>query len=171
NVALTLVGRVLLYAVLLIGALLFLLPLIWMISTASKPVEETNLPEFYLLPSHFQLLENFQSAFQRIPLARYFANSIFVTVTATAGELVLASMAGYSFARFDYPGKNVLFAFVLATLMIPFYVIVVPLFIVVYSLGMLNTYQALFLPFMVGAFGIFLMRQFMLTLPHEPADA
>jgi multiple sugar transport system permease protein len=171
HAGLTFLSRVILYVVLMVGALLFLLPLIWMISTASKPVEETNLPEFYLLPSRFQMLENFQSAFQRIPLARYFGNSILVTVTATAGELVFCSMAGYSFARFNYPGKNVLFAFVLATLMIPFYVVVVPLYVVVHRLGMLDTYPALILPFMVGAFGIFLMRQFMLTLPNELLDA
>jgi ABC-type glycerol-3-phosphate transport system permease component len=171
NVLLTYVGRFFLYAVLIVGAIAMIMPLVWMISTASKPVEETNLPEFYLFPSRFQLVENFQSAFQRVPLARYFFNSIFVTTAATLGELVLASMAGYSFARFNYPGKNILFTFVLATLMIPFYVVVVPLYIVVHSLGMLNTYQALILPFIVGAFGIFLMRQFMLTVPHELTDA
>lgn len=171
NAALTFVGRVVLYLVLTGGALVMILPLIWMLSTASKPVEETNLPEFYLFPSHFQLAENFVSAFQRIPLARYFFNSIFVTTCATLGELLLASMAGYSFARFNYPGKNILFLCVLATLMIPFYVVVVPLYIVVYSLGMLDTYQALILPFLVGAFGIFLMRQFMLTIPSELTDA
>jgi ABC-type glycerol-3-phosphate transport system permease component len=171
NAALTFAARVLLYVVLTAGALVMIMPLIWMISTASKPVEETNLPEFYLFPSRFQLVQNFVSAFQRIPLARYFFNSIFVTTCSTLGELVLASMAGYSFARFNYPGKNVLFTFVLATLMIPFYVVVVPLYIVVYSLGMLDTYQALILPFIVGAFGIFLMRQFMLTIPNELTDA
>src|SRR5438093_7797046 len=79
NAALTLLGRIVLYTVLSAGALLMIMPLIWMVSTASKPVEETNLPEFYLFPSHFQMLENFQNAFQRIPLARYFFNSIFVT--------------------------------------------------------------------------------------------
>jgi len=171
NAAVTLVARIVLYLVLSIGALVMIMPLIWMISTASKPVEETNLPEFYLFPSRFMLVENFGSAFQRIPLARYFFNSIFVTTCSTLGELLLASMAGYSFARFNYPGKNILFTCVLATLMIPFYVVVVPLYIVVYSLGMLDTYQALILPFLVGAFGIFLMRQFMLTIPHELTDA
>jgi len=171
HAGLALLGRVLMYAVLILGAFVFVLPLIWMISTATKPVEEANLPGFYLLPSHFQMIENFESAFRRIPLGRFFLNSFFVTIVATVGEIVLASMAGYSFARFNYPGKNLLFGFVLATLMIPFYVVVVPLFIVVYTLGLLNTYEALFLPFMVGAFGIFLMRQFMLTIPSELTDA
>ena len=116
NALLTFVGRTLLYIVLTAGALVMILPLVWMISTASKPVEETNLPEFYLFPSRFMLVENFASAFQRIPLARYFFNSIFVTTCSTLGELLLASMAGYSFARFNYPGKNILFTCVLATL-------------------------------------------------------
>jgi ABC-type glycerol-3-phosphate transport system permease component len=171
NALLNGVGRVFLYIILVSGALVMIMPLVWMISTASKPVEETNLPEFFLFPSRFQLFENFQSAFRRVPLARYFFNSLFVTSSATLSELLLASMAGYSFARFNYPGKNLLFTFVLATLMIPFYVVVVPLYVVVHRLGLLDTYWAMILPFMVGAFGIFLMRQFMLTVPQELTDA
>jgi ABC-type glycerol-3-phosphate transport system permease component len=171
NVVLAFIGRTVLYLVLVSGALIMIMPLIWMISTASKPVEETNLPEFYLLPSNFELLQNFRSAFARIPLARYFFNSIFVTVSATLGEVFLASMAGYSFARYTYAGRDLLFTLVLATLMIPFYVVVVPLYVVVYHFGWLDTYQALILPFMVSAFGVFLMRQFISTIPGELVDA
>ena len=169
--ALATVGFAVVYVVLAFGALLMILPLVWMISTASKPVEETNLLGFYLLPSHFQMVENFQSAFARIPLATFFRNSIFVSVSATLGEVVMASLAGYSFARYNYPGRDVLFLVVLSTLMIPFFVVVIPLYVVVHSFGWLNTYQALILPGMVSAFGIFLMRQFILTIPNELIDA
>ena len=169
--ALKTAGTVLLYLVLGFGALLMIMPLVWMIATAMKPVEETNLPEFYLIPSRFQLIENFQSAFARIPLATFFYNSVVVSVSATLGELVMASLAGYSFARYTYPGRDALFLIVLSTLMIPFFVVVIPLYIVVHSFGWLNTYQALIIPGMVSAFGIFLMRQFIMTIPNELVDA
>jgi multiple sugar transport system permease protein len=94
-----------------------------------------------------------------------------VSVSATLGEVVMASLAGYSFARYNYPGRDVLFLVVLSTLMIPFFVVVIPLYVVVHSFGWLNTYQALILPGMVSAFGIFLMRQFILTIPNELIDA
>ena len=169
--ALVVVGKILLYVVLGVGALGMLLPLIWMVSTAMKPVEETNLPEFYLFPSRFNLIENFASAFRRIPLATFFLNSIVVSLSATIGEVILASLAGYSFARYQYPGRDILFLIVLSTLMIPFYVVVIPLYLVVHSFGWLDTYPALIFPFMVSAFGIFLMRQFIMTIPSELIDA
>jgi multiple sugar transport system permease protein len=165
------VGRVLLYLVLGIGALAMILPLVWMISTAAKPVEETNLPEFYLLPSSFNMAQNFAAAFQRIPLATFFKNSVIVGVLATLGEVIMASLAGFSFARYRYPGRDLLFMLVLSTLMIPFFVVVIPLYLVVHSFGWLDTYQALIFPFMVSPFGIFLMRQFISTLPSELIDA
>ena len=171
NPAIATIGWIVLYIVLAVVAVFMLLPLVWMISTASKPVEETNLPEFYLLPSRFNMLENFQSAFKRIPLATFFFNSVFVSASATIGEVLLASLAGYSFARYQYPGRDILFMLVLATLMIPFYVVVIPLYIVVHSFGWLDTYPALIFPFMVSAFGIFLMRQFIMTIPSELIDA
>lgn len=159
------------YACLIAFGLFMLMPMIWMLSTASKPLEETIRPEFILLPSRFVLLENVVGAFRRVPMGTFFFNSFLVAANVTAGQLILCSLAGYSFAKYDYPGRDLLFTVVLSTMMIPFFVVVIPLFIVVHSLGWLDTYWALIVPALVSAFGIFLMRQFMMGIPTELIDA
>ncbi len=142
-----------------------------MLSTASKPIWETEAPELRLIPSQFLLFENLQAAFRRIDLGRYFLNSTIVAVARTAGHLLLCSLAGYSFAKYTYRGRDTLFMEVLSTLMIPFFVVLIPLFVVVRSLGWLNTYYALIVPGLVSPFGIFLMRQFIMGIPSELIDA
>lgn len=164
-------GMALIYVLLVVGSVVMVMPLVWMLSTASKPLEETLLPEFYLIPQKFSLFQNIHEAFTVVPMGLYFRNSIFVSVVVTVGRVILCAMAGYSFAKFTYPGRNQLFALVLSTMMIPFYVVVIPLYIVVYSLGWLNTLTALIVPGFITAFGIFLMRQFMLGVPTELIDA
>lgn len=161
----------LIYLLLLLGTVIMIMPLVWMFSTASKPLEETLVPQFYLIPKKFHLFQNLYEAFTVVPMSIYFRNSIFVSVVVTVGRVLLCAMAGYSFAKFTYPGRNQLFALVLSTMMIPFYVVVIPLYIVVHSLGWLNTFTALIVPGFVTAFGIFLMRQFMLGVPGELIDA
>ena len=165
------VGQATLYAILILGSVVMLLPLVWMVSTASKPIEETIIPQFRLIPSQFLLLENLERAFQRVPMITYFRNSIIVTAAVTAGRVFLCALAGYSFAKFTYRGRDLLFMLVLSTMMIPFYVVVIPLYIVVYQLGWLNSLIALIVPGVVTAFGVFLMRQFMLGVPGELIDA
>jgi len=147
------------------------MPLVWMLSTASKPIWETEAPELRLIPSQFLLFENLQAAFRRIDLGRYFLNSTIVAVARTAGHLLLCSLAGYSFAKYTYRGRDMLFMAVLSTLMIPFFVVLIPLFVVVRNLGWLNTYYALIVPGLVSPFGIFLMRQFIMGIPSELIDA
>lgn len=164
-------GQAALYATLLLGSVVMLLPLIWMLSTASKPIEETIIPEFRLIPGQFLLLENLTKAFQRVPMILYFRNSIIVTAAVTAGRVFLCALAGYSFAKFTYRGRDMLFMLVLSTMMIPFYVVVIPLYIVVYQLGWLNNLIALIVPGLVTAFGVFLLRQFMMGVPSELIDA
>ena len=104
-------------------------------------------------------------------MARVFLNSVVVALGTTAGQLVMASMSGYAFARFRFPGRNVLFYVYLATLMVPFAVTVTPLFIIVTELGWTNSYAGLIVPPMFSAFGTFLMRQFFLSLPRELEEA
>ncbi len=164
-------GQAALYAILLLGSAIMLLPLIWMVSTASKPIEETIIPEFRLIPGEFLLPENLVKAFQRVPMILYFRNSVIVTAAVTAGRVLLCALAGYSFAKFTYRGRDLLFALVLSTMMIPFYVVVIPLYIVVYQLGWLNNLIALIVPGLVTAFGVFLLRQFMMGVPSELIDA
>ncbi len=159
------------YTFLILGSVIMLMPLVWMISTASKSLEETLSPRFYLIPQHFQLFENIADAFQEANLLTFFKNSFIVAIIVTVGRIFFSAMAGYSFAKFTYPGRDILFRIVLSTMLIPFYVVTVPLYIVVFQLGLLDTLTALILPFMVTAFGVFLMRQFALGIPDELLDA
>lgn len=168
---LEIVGRVILYLFLIVMCIIMLTPLVWMLSTASKSLQEVSSPQFNLLPEDFQLVQNFVSAFERAPILKYFGNSFVVAIAVTIGRVLLCALAGYSFAKFNYPGREFLFRIVLSTMMIPFYVVVIPLYIVVFQLGWLNSLTALIVPGLVNAFGIFLMRQFMLGIPQELLDA
>ena len=129
------VERIALYTFLVLGSVVMLAPLIWMLSTASKPLEETLSPRFHLIPQHFQLFKNLAAAFQETNLLIFFKNSIIVGVTVTIGQVLLCAMAGYSFAKFNYWGRDTLFRVVLSTMLIPFYVVILPLYIVVAQLG------------------------------------
>ena len=102
---------------------------------------------------------------------QFFTNSVVVAVTVTLGNLAFCSMLGYAFAKIDFAGRTWLFRLVLATLMIPGMVLLVPLFVLVSRIGLVNTYPALILPFLAGPFGVFLMRQFMQGIPDELIDA
>ena len=164
-------GRVVLYTVLTLGSVVMLLPLAWMLSTASKPLDEAIAPVFIPFPSKFMLIENVISAFGHAPIATFFKNSAIVASCVVVGDIILASLSGYSFAKFNYPGRSLLFTMVLATMMIPGFVVIIPLYVVVYRFGWLNSYQGLIIPGLVGAFSIFLMRQWMLTIPSELLDA
>jgi multiple sugar transport system permease protein len=165
------IGIVATYVILVSGALVMMLPLAWMLSTASKPLGETATLELRLIPSEFMLFENIRTAFSRQPFARYFANSAIVAGTTTVGRVLLCAMAGYGFAKFHYRGRNAVFMSVLSTMMIPFFVVIIPLYVVVYSFGWIDTYWALIMPALASAYGIFLMRQYMLSVPDELVDA
>jgi ABC-type glycerol-3-phosphate transport system permease component len=117
------------------------------------------------------LWENVLAAFQRVPMGTYFYNSAVVALCHVTGELFFCSLAGFSFAKYSYPGRDLLFTLVLSTMMIPFFVVVIPVYIVVHSFGWLNTYWGLVVPGLASAFGIFLMRQWMLGIPTEMLDA
>lgn len=154
-------------------AVVFLLPIAWWVSYAvrgsaglvSRPLVET------WIPSSFRFFENLETAFNLYPLGTFFLNSILVSGAITVAEVVLASMAGYAFARFRFPGRNLLFAGVMAMLMVPQIVLIIPLFEVVVGLQIANSLPALIVPFLVSPFGIFLMRQFMGTIPREYFEA
>jgi multiple sugar transport system permease protein len=122
------------------------------------------------LPAVLQF-HNYARLAEAIPLGRMYLNSLIVTTAITLGILVSSSLAGYGFAKFQFPGRDILFLMVLATIMIPFFVYLIPVFYVVSQLGWVDTYQGLIVPNIVTAFGIFLMRQYMLSLPDELLDA
>jgi len=115
--------------------------------------------------------ENYVDLFTRFRVGRYLTNSVIVTGVVVLLNIVFSTLAGYSLAKYDFPGRNLIFGFILSTIMVPFAVILIPLYLIVRTFGWVNTYQGLIMPFALSAFGIFLMRQYMLALPNEYLDA
>lgn len=143
-------------------------PLVWMLSAAFKPPDEIfNLS---LIPKH-PTLENFSYVFTQLPFTRYILNTFFVAGTITVVALFFHSMAGYAFARLKFPGRDLIFLSIFATFLVSLPVIIVPLFILVRRLGMVNNYAGLIIPAIFNAFGIFLLRQFYLGIPGELQEA
>jgi multiple sugar transport system permease protein len=158
------------YGLLVLGMLLVAGPFLWMVLGSVKtPAELLRLPPTWLPEA--PTLDNYSRLFQRLDFPRFFFNSTVVAVAITAGNLVFCSMIGYALAKLDFVGKNKLFLLVMATLMVPQGVTIVPLFILMANLGLVNTHAGLILPFAAGAFGVFLMRQFMLGIPDELLEA
>ena len=153
----------------LIG-ILFLVPFAWMIVNSLK-----SLPEIYEFPPRFlpatPLWSNYADAWNALPFGRFFGNSLIVSLASTVGVLITCSLAGYSFARLHYRGRDQIFLIYLATIMIPFPVLMVPLFVIMKNLQLVDTLWALILPAIFSPAGTFLMRQFILTLPRELEEA
>ena len=151
-------------------AVALLIPMVWMLVTSLETLRETQHFPPVLLP-HPLRLANYSDVLSQTPFARWFINTVIVTVVTVVGNLLLCSLAGYAFARIKFFGRDVVFIAILATLMIPFQVVMIPTFIIVKDLGMINTLGALIVPNLAGAFGIFLLRQFFRTLPVELEEA
>ena len=165
-----LVPALLKYGILALGAVVMVLPFVWMILSSLMSAREVMARPITWFPSALRF-GNYSALADAIPLGRMYLNSTVVTVAATLGILLTSSLAGYGFAKFRFPGRDLLFVLVLATLMIPFFVVLIPVFYIVSKLGWVDTYPGLIVPNLVTAFGIFLMRQYMLSLPDELLDA
>ncbi|MDX0755193.1 ABC transporter permease subunit [Sinorhizobium medicae] len=149
-------------------ALMTVLPLLWMVSIAFKGAQESFSPA--LLPSA-PTWSNFVYVLTEVPFIRYMLNSLFVSVTVTVVALFFHSMAGYALARLRFPGRELIFLAIFSTLLVSLPVVIVPLFIIVRAMGMLNTYGGIIIPSIFNAFGIFLLRQYYLSLPREIEEA
>lgn len=149
-------------------ALLTVFPLLWMISSAFKGSGDVS--SVTLLPTA-PTLSNFTYVFTQVPFLSYMLNSFFVAVTVTIGALLFHSMAAYALAMLKFPGREVIFLAIFSTFLVSLPVILVPLFILVKTLGMLNSYAGLIVPSFFNAFGIFLLRQFYLNIPKELSEA
>src|SRR5690606_39514597 len=158
------------HLLLLVGAGLMLVPLIWTLSTSLKtPGSEFSIPVRWIPETwHF---ENYLEVARRVPLPRWFFNSLVVALAATAGQMLTGSMAGYAFARLRFRGRDTTFLLFLATMMIPPQVTLIPLFIIVRTFGWYDTFPGLIVPGLFGAFSGFSMRQLLLTIPAELEDA
>jgi multiple sugar transport system permease protein len=151
---------------LIAGAVVMLAPLGWMVLASFKTLPEILAFPPTWLPEQVNL-DNYRAVFETADFAKYFLNSVIIAVISVGSVLLTSSLAGYAFAKFTFPGHNVLFIGVLATLMIPFQVRVIPLYVLASELHLLNTYAGLVMPTLVDAFGVFLMRQYMLSIPSE----
>ncbi len=158
------------HLILLPLAIVMIIPLIWMVVTSFETLNETRRFPPVLVPGSVRW-QNYRDVLQQAPFARWFLNTLVVTVVVVIGNLIFCSLAGYAFARLKFFGRDVVFMLVLATLMIPFQVIMIPTFLIVRQLGLIDTLGALIVPNLAGAFGIFLLRQFFRTLPIELEEA
>ncbi|MBK9745528.1 MAG: carbohydrate ABC transporter permease [Chloroflexi bacterium] len=167
-----LIPRILIYALLTVIALLIILPLLWGLSTSFKPKSEWFLPQIFWIPRTFTL-DNYQSILENpsLPITRWFLNSVLVASIITVLILAIDSIAAYAYARMEFPGKRILFGLLLATLFLPGVMFLVPNFLTVTSLGLLNNYAGVVLPALSGVFGVFFMRQFFESLPRELEEA
>jgi len=164
-------GRaVVLYGLLLPGGLVFASVFVYAVLSALKPADEVLASPMRWWPSHV-VWSNFAKPFEHVPFGRYYLNSIVVGVAVTLLNVATCTLAGYSFSKFAYRGRSLLFLIVLATMMIPLEVIYVPLYALVYDLHWVNSFAGLIVPAGTSAFGILLMRQSIDGLPDEILDA
>jgi alpha-1,4-digalacturonate transport system permease protein len=159
-----------LWLMLVAGGLVMVFPIYWMFATAVRPRSEVFGEEMRLLPSSF-VWSNFADAWQRLPFLQWTVNSIWIAVIAVALTVSINLLCGYAFAKFRFPGRDILFFAVISALMIPIQVILVPEFLIVSWLGLLNSYWGVILPRAAEAFGIFMVRQFMVAIPDELIEA
>ncbi|MEJ7648311.1 MAG: carbohydrate ABC transporter permease [Nakamurella sp.] len=162
--------QLVIYLLLVIGVLVALMPFVIMLFSSLKTQGEILRDPRSLIPQEFTG-ENYSRWFSDIGIGQFFTNSIVVAVATVAGNIVFCSMVGYALAKMEFRGKKILFGLVMVTLMTPGTVTFVPLFVLVSKLGLVNTYPALILPFLVTPTGVFLMRQFMSGIPEALLEA
>jgi multiple sugar transport system permease protein len=164
-------GRTVALVVILLGAIVVVFPILWMLSTSLKTIEETQAIPIKWIPSSFQW-SNFPTALTVLPFALYFRNTAIITFSSLVGTVLSAALVGYGFARLRAPGRELLFLLVLSTLILPSQVTVIPKFILFAKLGWVNTFAPLVVPTYFGAaFNIFLLRQFFRTIPRDMDEA
>ena len=160
------------YAALAAGGVVILAPFVWMLSTAVKVpgTEFIYPPQLFTRPLRWN---NFSDGWTALPFTRWFFNTSVITVLSVAGAMLSSSLVAYGFARLEFPGRTILFVILLSTMMLPFHVRLIPMFITFRFLGWIDTYLPLIVPFFFGGvpFFIFLVRQFFLTIPLEMEDA
>ena len=153
-----------------IGAVCMIIPFVWMVLTSFKTLAEVNHIPMIWLPSHFDFT-NYQEVLDRLNFVLYFKNTLINTIVITGGQVIICSLAAYAFARLHFPGRDKIFFVMLAVMMVPSQMTIIPQYLIVAKLGWLNTYAALIIPQLFSAYGTFFLRQFFLTLPKELEDS
>ncbi|QOZ37939.1 carbohydrate ABC transporter permease [Bradyrhizobium sp. CCBAU 53421] len=159
------------HAVLLLTVAFILVPFVWMVSLSLKPPGEIFRASFSLLPEQWYAIENYRRALTAAPLLRYMFNGVIVCAAILILQILICAPCAYALAKLEFGGRNTLFALVLLGLLLPQQVLALPLFVLGYSVGVLNTYTALVFPFIVSPFGIFLFRQFFRSIPDDIVHA
>jgi multiple sugar transport system permease protein len=162
--------RALVYGILIVAVAATLLPFVWMLLGSFKTQGELLRNPTGWIPQE-PTLENYVQWFTQFNIGGFFLNSTIVAVVTVLGNLLFCSMVGYALAKMDFPGKRLLFLLVMVTLMVPGVVTFVPLFVMVGKLGLVDTYAALFLPYLAQPLGVFLMRQYMVDIPDSLLEA
>jgi len=163
-------GNIAAFCVLLAVACIMLLPFYWMFSSSLRTMENMFSLPIQWIPDPVNW-RSYVLAWQAQDFTRYFLNSGFVAVAITLSNLLLCSLAGYSLTKFHFRGQGVMFILILSTMMLPLEVTMVPLFLIIKQLDWANSYQGLIVPFLVDGFGVFLMRQYMLSIPKDLIDS
>lgn len=164
------VGKMLTHLVLLGGLAIMLIPFLWMLTTSLKEIWEVFTPQMQWLPET-PLWENYVEAWNYAPFGRYYVNTVVVSLSVVFLQLVICSLAAYALSRLNFPGRDLIFLGVLGTMMLPGTIMLVPSYLVLHWLGWIDTYWALIIPAVFNAFGIFLLRQFFMTIPKDLDDA
>lgn len=159
--------RLLRHLILAATALFALLPFIWMVSLSLKPPEEIFQADFSLLPTKLAAIENYRAALLSVPMIQFLLNGLFVCAAIFMLQLLVCVPCAYALAKLRFRGQDTLFAAVLVGLLVPPQALAIPHFIMLYTFGLLDTYAALILPWIISAFGVFLLRQFFRSIPEE----
>ncbi len=170
NRILKIIERIFVYLLVIAGGVLTAMPFVWMFLTAFKgPADVASIPLRWL-PTEWRF-DNFSAIWKLVSFGRVYINSIIVATSQTIGILITSSLAAYAFARIKFWGRDVIFLLYLGTIMIPEWVLIIPIFLIVKNLHWLNTYQGLIVPGLTSAMSTFLLRQFFLTVPKDYEDA
>ncbi len=163
-------NKIIIHVVLILGAVIMILPFIWMLLTSLKTLSESVQIPPQIFPSKIRL-ENYSKVMNLLPFTKYYINTILMIIGRIIGSVLFSAMAAYACARLNFPGKNVFFALVLIQMMVPGQIFIIPQYLLVQKLGLLNSVPALIIPGIVSAFGTFLLRQFFMALPKDLEEA
>ena len=165
------IARMARHIILVAGGIVMIAPFAMMVLTSFKPQSEILTADFHLLPERWALIQNYFAATQKVSLLRYMLNGLIVTTAIFTLQVLTSLPAAYALAKLRFWGRDALFGLVLLCLLVPMHATAIPIYILFYKTGILNTYGALILPFALSVFGIFLMRQFFMTVPDDLIDA
>ena len=162
--------RIVLYSILIFWLAVFMVPVAWMVLSSLKPEDQVIAPSIQFLPREVKW-QNYAEVWIGVPFNRYIFNSTVVAGTTTMINVLVASMAGYGLSKFSFFGRKLIFLFILSSIMVPFQVMMIPLFILAKTFKLLNSLHGLIIPTSVTAFGVFLMRQTILPIPNDFTDS